>query len=616
MAIDFSTAKNFEFKDMVSRWAGYVSSFDKTNLPLNVAVKGSQNVYKKLSGNWAVRPGQRRRGEANSTLSKVSSSFVWNTSWGSTYTLAVSNSTLYVIADDIWYTLQTSLTKTRYVFDNWWNNSLKKDQLLFVNGTDDMFMWNGGFGLISSTTASTIVLDRTITASFITAASGSVVVNGTTYAYTGSAGSTLTGVTPNPTGEANGSGVLQVVTTSTNTPAADFLTDFIKVINNQVYCGSYTSRLLYISSNTDYTNYTVPSPTVSGSPELVTLDGTCNGIGVRQGTAYVSFGNGSWASIGFSDITVGSTLTRKTTVDVKPVAQGQAAYAHEFIATVGDNIVYLAKDQQIRYIGSANTSFATVYPSLSQEIATELSEETFTGGTLTSIGEFIYVCAPNSGKVYIRQERTRLSDEGIVVAERLWHTPFIWNLTKVDDLDGTTIGFSNANPQIYDLWGTEQYYDDSPFDEELPYECVLALSYRGGERRQGLWSFDKIFTEGYIAQGTPLLLTINYNYQGTESILSQYVNSIEYPAELFLSNPYSLGDESLGEESLGTGGTTSESDTFSKFKNINQFSLVNCFEFQPVLSSNEVNANWELLALGSNVGVEKEQQPTFIIQQQ
>jgi len=42
--MDISTIKNFEFKDMVSRWAGYVSSFDKTNLPLNVAVKGSQNV--------------------------------------------------------------------------------------------------------------------------------------------------------------------------------------------------------------------------------------------------------------------------------------------------------------------------------------------------------------------------------------------------------------------------------------------------------------------------------------------------------------------------------------------------------------------------------------------
>ena len=614
MSQNYSKTKDFKFPNTQTQWQGYVSSFDKTNLAENVLVGGSQNVYKKLNGNLAVRPGQKRRGVANSALSACSSSFVWNTSWGATFTPVIANSKLYIVADNVWYVLQSSLTKTRYVFDKWWNNTLKKDQLLFVNGTDDMQMWSGGFGLISSTTATTIVLDRTITASLLTA-SGTVVVNATTYTYTGSSGSTLTGVTPNPTGEANASGVLQSVVVSTNTPAADFLTDFIKVINNQVYCGSYTSRLIYISQNTDYTNYVVPSPTIAGSPELITLDGAAKGIGVRQGQAYVGFGSGSWASIVFTDITVGTTLTRKTTVDVKPVATGQAPYAHEFIATVGDNIVYLAQDQQVRYLGSANTAFVTVYPSLSQELATELAEETFTGGTLTSIGEFIYITAPNSGKVYLRQERTRLDQNGTVVAERLWHSPFVWNLVKVDDLNGTTIGFSNANPQIYDLWDTNQWYDDSPSDEALPYECVASLSYRTGGKRENLQSFDKVFTEGYIVPGTSLQLTVNYNYQGAENILSQYVNSVAYPATYFAPAPSSLGDSSLGEESLGTGGTETD-EGISKFKNINQFSLTNCFEYQPVYSSNETNAQWEILAVGTNATQEGEQQPTFLINQQ
>jgi len=63
---------------------------------------------------------------------------------------------------------------------------------------------------------------------------------------------------------------------------------------------------------------------------------------------------------------------------------------------------------------------------------------------------------------------------------------------------------------------------------------------------------------------------------------------------------------------MGSGGEEEESP-LNKYKVINQFALVNCFEFQPVLSSNEVNANWELLALASNAKVEAEQQPTFII---
>lgn len=614
MARDISTTKNFDFPNMTTQWQGYFSSVDKTNTIPNVMVQGSQNIYKKLSGNLSVRQGQKRRGVANSAISACSSSFIWNTSWASTYTLVVSNSTLYVVVSDVWYTLQTSLTKTRYVFDKWWDNSLKKDDCLFVNGTDNMYKWGGGFGLISTTTANTIVLDRTIVASVLPSASGTVIINGTTYTYTGSSGSTLTGVTPNPTGEANGSGVLETVTTTATTPASGFLTDFIKVINNQVYCGSYTSRLIYISSSTSYTNYTVPSPTIAGSPELLTLDGVGKGIGVRQGTAYIGFGSGSWASVTFSDITVGTTLTRKTTVDVKPVAVGQAPYAHEFIDTVGDSIVYLAQDHQVRYVGGANTSFTTVYPSLSQEIATELKDETFTGGSLSAIGEFIYVTAPNSGKVYIRQERTKLENNGTVVAERLWHSPFIWNVTKVDDLDGTTIGFSNANPQIYDLWDTNQWYDDSPNDEQLPYNCILALSYRPTNRRQGLQSFDKNFTEGYLTIGTPITITINYDAQGSESILTQDVNSIQHPATTFSISPNSLGDESLGDESLGTGGE--DENALIKFKVINQFQVVNCFEYQPVYSSNDVNAQWEILAQGTNAEVEKEQQSGFLISQQ
>lgn len=608
-------SKNFEFPNLTSSWGGYVSSVDKTNIAENLMVKGSQNIYKKLSGNLAVRQGQKRQGAADATASACSSEFVWNTSWGETYTMVVSNSKLYVVADEVWYVLQSSLTKTRYVFDKWWNNTLKKDQVLFVNGTDDMQMWNGGFGLIASTTATTIVLDRTITASFITAASGSVVVNGTTYAYTGSGGSTLTGVTPDPTGEAATSGVLQVVTVSSNTPATDFLADFLKVINNQVYVGSYTSRLIYMSQDTDYTNYVVPSPQIAGSPGLFVVDGTAKGIGVRQGNACIGFGASGWAVISFTLVSNNSVITRTNKIDVKPVALLQAPFAHEFIDNVGDNLVYLAQDQQVRSFGDFNNLFVAGYPSLSQEIATELEAETFTGGGLKCIGEFIYLTAPNTGKTYLRQERTRVDPNGTVVSEKLWHSPFVWNATFIDQIDGVVVAFSNANPQIYEVWDTGQWYDDSPSDEALPYSCILALGYRTNGRRQGLQNFDKLFTEGYITEGTPLNFSINYDYQGSTQTINGIINSGERPTTFFSgSDPLSLGDSSLGDESLGDSEDSSdENETLPKFKNINSLADVNCFEYQPILYSDEANAQWELLALATNAKKSEIQDAVFII---
>ncbi len=608
-------AKNFEFKDMVTSWGGYVSSVDRTNIAPNVLVRGSQNMYKKLSGNMSVRPGQKRQGLANAITSACSSEYVWNTSWGATFTLVVSDETLWVVSNELWYPLVESLNETRWVFDAWWDDGEKQQVLLMVHGTDAIEMWQGGFGFISSTTSNTIVLDRTVAVSQLPA-SGSVVINGNTYTYSGSSGSSLTGVSSDPTGEANGSAVLAPVVTTSTTPESGFSNDYIKVVNNQAYVGSYTSNLTYISAQDDYTDYSIPSPRIAGSPELVILDGTGKGIGVRQGNACIGFGASGWAIVSFSDQTVGTDLTNITTITIKPVALLQAPFAHEFIDSVGDNLIYLGQDQQVRSFGDFNNLFVAGYPSLSQEVATELSQEDFDGGALRCIGEFIYVTSPVSGRTYLRQERTMVDGNGMVVSEKLWHTPFIWNATRIDQINGVIIAFSNANPQIYEVWNTEQWHDDSPSDEPLPYACIMALGYRGGQRRQGLWSFDKNFTEGYITPGTTLNLQVNYDYQGATNVINAIINSPSQPGYIFQTPLSSLGDSSLGNESLGEGGIADigeDSDSLPKFKVINSLAITNCFEWQPIIYSDEADARWEILALGTDVEKEDKQDATFII---
>lgn len=702
-------AKNFDF-NINSNFAGYDSTRDKTNIAENYLVRGSQNVYKKLSGTIAVRQGQKQYGPIQTALSAFSSEFVWNTSWGATYILAVGNNKLQVLSEGVYYDLLTGLTATRYVFDKWWDNTEKKDRVLFVHGNSDMQHWSGGIATIASGTAPvagtvtgiaintgggsyeigqiititggggtgatyriTSVAPGTLAVTGLSqitggtgystgtnlattvntgggtlftvditsvATTGTLTKQGTTswqqagfasnlasekkimilgveYTYIGGEDTaTLYGVLPDPSGILAGTVAIQSVLTQVDTPAAGFNNDFIKVINNQVYVGSYTSRLCYISSSTNFADYVVPTPRAAGDPELLTLDATLKGIGVRQGNAHIGFGNGSWAVITFNDITVGSTLTQQTKVDVKPVAQLQAPYAHEFIDTVGDSLVYLAQDQQVRMFGDFTNLFTPGYPSLSQEISTELMEQNFAEGSLRCIGEFTYLCAPITGKVWLYQVRQAVDQSGQVVAERLWHSPFVWNLTSVNQVNGTIVGFSNANPQIYSLWDTNQWYDDSPSTEHLPYECVAAFSYRGGKRRQGLWSFDKNFTEGYIAPGTPLSVRINYNYQGSLAVLNATINSITQPAYTFSgATAPSLGDRSPGEEPLGDGFTTlaDAQEALPKFKVINSMNQQNCFEWQPIYYSEATNAQWELLAVGDNAQLEADQKATFII---
>lgn len=703
---DSAAAKNFAFEfDITDQWLTYDSSRDKTNIVKNCWVKGSKNVYKKLSGNIANRFGQKRQGVANPTASKCYSEFVWNTSWGATYTLVISNNNLYVVIDEIWYSLLSGLTSMRYVFDKWWDNTEKKDRVLFVHGNSDLQHWSGGFAAVASTTntanmiglldsaptaggtgyiigdvltisggtggtatvtevavgvvtkvilttrgsgystgggqvttggigtGATLNITQVATGSITktglttwqqsgfstTSGEKKIMIGGVEYTYLyGEDSTTIVGISPNPTSILANSIVLQSVITTSNTPAAGFANDFIKVINNQVWVGSYISRLCYISEDTNFSNYTVPTPRAAGDPELLTLDGTLNGISVRQGNGYISFGTDSWAAITFSDITVGTTLTQQTKVDIKPVAVNQAAYAHEFIDSTGDNIIYLAKDQQVRVVGDFNNGFTTRYPSLSQEIATELSGEDFLGGGLRCIGEFLYITAPVTGNMYLRQERERVDESGQVVAERLWHAPWTANATRVDSIDGVVVVFSNANPQIYEIWDTAQWHDDSPSDEPLPYESILSLAYRGGKRRQGLWSFDKYFTEGYLTPGTTLNLRMNYNYQGALNQILVIINSINQPAYLFNPNAEtvpSLGDESPGDTVLGDDypAVADDQEALPKFKNINSLGQIDCFEYQPNIYSDTADARWEILAEGTNAVVVPQENANFII---
>lgn len=786
---------NYEFDNVVSNWATYDSTSDATNIEPNIWVRGSLNVYKKLSGTIANRPGQMRLGVANGAFTPINSKFVWDTTFDQTYAMVVSGGILYAVYNNVWYPLLQNLTTSRFVFDEWWDATNQQGLLLFVNGTPNIYSWTGGFGILGSASnasgviatlnptptapgsgytvgdvltitgnggtgatatvlsltnqqinlvsiangglgyvvddvlvipgvipnlgsgvnataivtsigaggvvtgvaiqteggiypgnandvrvsggsGSSCFLNYTVTntgvASIaiktngsgystgtgatttggtgtgatvdITAVatgaltladttmtwgelgfspSGSVNINSNVYSYTsGIATNTLTGINSNPSVEPANSAVLQTVVITANKPSAlPFVGEFIKVINNQSYVGSYGSRLVYVSSDTDYTNYTIVLPRAVGSPDLITLSQNAKGIGLRGGNAYIGFGTSSWLIVEYTQTTIGDDSTSATIVSsanntVTPAAILQGPLAHEFIATVGDSLVYLSQDQQLRSYTDTNNLFTPAYPSFSQVIATELSEENFTGGSLTNIGEFTYLSAPISGKTYLYQVRTSVEPKGNLVAERIWHAPFQLNAMGIDQIDGVVVSFSNANPQIYQIWNTNQWHDDSPSGQPLPYNSYLALAYREG-RRQGMVAFDKNYSEGYMTPNTTLLCNINYNYEGATNVVTTTISKPTQLGTMFLGTGQtpSLGDASLGDQPLGDG-TSSATDAQAavpKFKVINSLQPINCFEYQQIYYSQNVDDRWELLASATNEIVVPNQNATFII---
>jgi hypothetical protein len=443
-----------------------------------------------------------------------------------------------------------------------------------------------------------------------------IVINATTYTYTvGTNTPYLMGITPDPSGEASGSVGLQAVVTHTNSPAASpFTADFLKTVNNQVHVGSYVSKLIYISQDTDFTNFTVPATRVAGDPELIIMDDFGRGLGIRKGAAHIGAGAKYWFVVTFSNITVGSTLAQQTIVDKIPTDNLGAPLAHEFIDTTGNDLVYLSQAQQVRIFGDFKDFLgAPKFPSISQQIKTELPEQDFTGGHLRIVDEFIYLTAPNEGRVYLHQTYETVNDAGQVTTEKVWQPPFDIAVSRIAVINSTTYGHSNSNPQLYQLWDTNQWADDYP-SGQLPYDSFMVMAYRHGTSRFVMGNLNMVFYEGYMTESTNLNAALYFEYQAAADSKSLVVNSLSDAATFYgLPSDVSLGQNPLGDDPLGIALSPEDpDDLLPKFRAITDVGMVNCIEYQLLVFSQGAGDRWEILCLGTNFTQTIEQNLGFL----
>ena len=258
--------------------------------------------------------------------------------------------------------------------------------------------------------------------------------------------------------------------------------------------------------------------------------------------------------------------------------------------------------------GSFTNQNELKFPSLSHDIETELQNEDFTGGHLRVVGDFVYLTAPNNGRVWLHETMTRVNRNGNIETDMMWHSPFIWNISRIAVINGVEYGHSNANPQLYQLWDTLQWNDDSPSDEPLPYDSVAVFGYRSGNRYD-LIEFDKIFFEGYMTPGSDLKAGITYEYKGERSSQEVYINYGGTSPEFYTGDiGTALGDSAIGDNPLGdrTSDEESAQELVPKFRCITDTESVNVHEYQVRVYASEPDSRFELIAFGANEVVVQE----------
>lgn len=424
---------------------------------------------------------------------------------------------------------------------------------------------------------------------------------------------TLNMGTSNPTGESVGSVAIQSLQLD-NSPSTDFDVDFLEISNNQLLCFSLNSRIIYISADTDFSDFTNSGDLIYGDPTELILDEPPTAAFSKGDKVYISGGTSSWyvatlntpAPVSFSSTYI------ITKVEKFPSTGLGACKAFEFIDALGDDIIYLDQANQLRLLGIVKDYAGTKNPMLSLPIHDELKNVDFTNGHLRTIDNIVYITSPNDGVHYMYEVRESMDDQGNFIGERFWQPPQVSGIVRFAVIEGVVYGHSVSNPQIYQIWDTNQWYDDSP-SGNLPYTCILRFAYRDHGREQGLLYADKCYIEGYMSQGVDLNGYIFLDYKGSTGIKSFTVNSPSDPAVFFIVDPDSLGDEALGGNPLGDGlvEDPTEQETLPKFRAIADLEWTDCFEYALQIYTTSADSRWEILYVGTNPTVSNNQ-ATFI----
>lgn len=611
---------------LISEILGYTTAPSKVNVDPRYITAGSKNVLVDRQRKVVIRRGFNRLGAGSTAENPIKNQFSWLSSTGRKWMLRnyddeleVWVATLDGVEINAWHRVINGLTTTEMVRSAvWWKDSETLDVLLFVQGNANHYQWGGGVAVASSVTANTITKAGTPTWAqnrfFVNA--NLTIINtrtGTEYAYTGGTGTTtLTGVTPDPTGNVNANDIfVQKVITHTNEPAASRNNDTIGVFENHVLFGSNDDSEVYMTANDDNTDTTFASPRVAGDGGLFTLDGPSRGFGKLGQTLVLFAGDNSVFRVLFKEITVSTTLAE--ILDVKKLLTGvnQGSFGADTIVQLGNAIIYLSREPALRYIQDPSQLEGTNPQTLSNPIKPDFDAEDWTNAHAFWHRNAVYLTSPVNSRLFILE----FVEDADGKLRRFWQPPQTLPVRSLSELDGKLYAGSNGVQETLELFASDTYSDmiangtyGNPADK-TPIVAVAAFAYNTFGKRALLKTFDEYFAEGEVRQNTNVLLKLYYDFGGQTQTLEKTINGSDTDIlEETLINA-SLGQQPLGQAPLG--GVLEAPEDASAFQVIFEIAREDFRKIQPVFQTESLDAYWAILAHGPKAELSRRQAITI-----
>lgn len=613
-----------------TKFPGYNSRQDKTTLDPSFMIPPSQNVLIGTSGRVGLVKGYTLDGAGSAVIdSGILSNYDFTDFVGNVrnmragfMTSAANDGKLQYRYVDLsgnvsWINLMTSLTSIRLCFCDYWDNTALIKYTLWVDGSNNVYSWNGAVGTVASATSNTVTLQGTQTWQQLGyTATGSITIGGVTATYSGgSTSGALTGVSVDFSATPVGAEVHQTpVVTALSSMTAILSTFSPTVIGcgraNQVYLGSNRSNNLYISKVNNYKDYSFTSPTrIVGEGDLIPLDAfpvkfiaqEVYEVGASSNSydMYVAEYPNTWGVI---RSTLSSDNTAETLQHIRlKVAPLQSPQSERLATKMKNHIMFVGNDNVANFFGYISYQFIPAIEDFSYPIIDDMNSYDFTDGSIFYYKNYVYIAVPKESliRVYNMTDQTQQQYGGYKSIEDVSGQPFFWEAPITYPIsgfyvteDGLLGGHSYTTSESYMLFNGGSFNG-----QEIDASAIFALDDKG-DRTQSKAS-DECWIEGYISQNTLLNTTIYGDLDSFQSQQTVVVNGSDPVIVAFGGGAHSLGKNPYGSQPLGGSQTTT--DTLPAWFHVSKtYVQVPSYLEGIGVESKGVDLQWELIAIGTN----------------
>lgn len=423
---------------------------------------------------------------------------------------------------------------------------------------------------------------------FLKAGTRAVVINGTSYPYTGGEATLyLVGITGSPSAEPANSVAHQEVRTTANSAIAALPDTFknwtIGNLKNQIYVGATDNNSVYISKVNSYTDFSFTTPVrVVGQGAILTLDGVPTAMVPQEQEMYISAGLSQWYKTQFTL----SSDNADESLQIERLKTGplQSAISQEAVFKVKNSVMFLNHETTLDELGRVENILGTPQQTnISDPIKLDFDSYDFEDACGIYNKYFAYVAIPRDGVVRVFN-----------FAKNFWEAPQVMPISCFSVIDGELYGHSSAVPETYKLFTGHN-------DNGAPIEAIAKFSYQNFGMRSWRKEMERFYVEGYIASNSSLTLNIRYEIDGCGQEVEKTLSGAS--TQFVCARPAigSLGKAPLGGLPLGGASLARDPSLPPKFRWAPSVTPYQFFEMQPTFYSNGVDYQWELLAFGPRV---------------